>query len=133
MMFDAEAAIKQIEAKDLLAKVLLNQEPEDDLKAKEIVSLLHNPTISMLKKIAEPLARVLGALSNPSILEAPQLELKPLLSPLRYVFLSDNNTLPVILSAARVDAVIVVLKRRKRDIGWQMSALHGISMALCMY
>lgn len=43
---------------------------------------------------------VLGTPPKPSIEEAPQLELKPLLSHLRYVFLGVKNTLPVILSSS---------------------------------
>ena len=34
----------------------------------------------------------------PSIERPPKLELKPLPSHLRYAFLSDNNTLPIIIS-----------------------------------
>ena len=34
----------------------------------------------------------------PSILQAPELELKPLPDNLKYVFIGDNNTLPVIIA-----------------------------------
>jgi hypothetical protein len=34
----------------------------------------------------------------PSILQAPELELKPLPNNLKYVFVGDNNTLPVIIA-----------------------------------
>ena len=34
----------------------------------------------------------------PSILQVPELELKPLPDNLKYVFIGDNNTLPVIIT-----------------------------------
>ena len=34
----------------------------------------------------------------PSILQSPELELKPLPDNLKYVFIGDNNTLPVIIA-----------------------------------
>lgn len=61
--------------------------------------MFRSPNVSMLKKLVEPLDRVLGPLPKPSVEEAPKLELKPLLSYLRYVFLGVNNTLSVILSS----------------------------------
>ena len=40
----------------------------------------------------------------PSILQAPELELKPLPDNLRYVFIGDNNTLPVIIAKGLTSA-----------------------------
>lgn len=37
------------------------------------------------------------------------------------------------LIAAQVECVVVVQKRRKRAMGYQISDIHGISLALCMY
>ncbi|KAM2835105.1 hypothetical protein PS2_032068 [Malus domestica] len=45
----------------------------------------------------------------PSVVQPPSLELKPLLSHLKYVFLRDNETLPVIISAH---------SRHKRRTSW---------------
>lgn len=52
----------------------------------------------MLIKLVEQLDRVLDPVPKPFIQEASQLELKPLPFYLRYIFLGDNNTLPIILS-----------------------------------
>jgi hypothetical protein len=39
----------------------------------------------------------------PSILQAPELELKPLPDNLKYVFIGDNNTLPVIIATGLIN------------------------------
>uniref|UniRef100_A0A3Q7I4W9 Reverse transcriptase domain-containing protein n=1 Tax=Solanum lycopersicum TaxID=4081 RepID=A0A3Q7I4W9_SOLLC len=54
----------------------------------------------MFRKFVEPLNRVLGPPSKPSIEEAPKLELKSLPSHLRYAFLGANESLHVILYSA---------------------------------
>ncbi|XP_075099534.1 uncharacterized protein LOC142176304 [Nicotiana tabacum] len=46
--------------------------------------------------------------AKPSIEEPPKLELKPLPDHLRYVFLSPNSTLPVIISSGLLDVQVIV-------------------------
>ncbi len=46
----------------------------------------------------EPLERLISA-AKPSIEESPKLELKPLPDHLRYIYLGDSLTLPVIILA----------------------------------
>ncbi|KAM0985969.1 hypothetical protein ACFX2C_013192 [Malus domestica] len=57
----------------------------------------------------------------PSVIQAPVLELKPLLDHLKYVFLGDDETLPVIVSssltALEEKKLIRVLKEHKTAIG----------------
>ncbi|XP_021730802.1 uncharacterized protein LOC110697732 [Chenopodium quinoa] len=57
----------------------------------------------------------------PSVLQAPQVELKPLPDHLKYVFLGQNDTLPVIISSKltkeQEDKLVTVLKEHKLDIG----------------
>ncbi|KAM6546008.1 hypothetical protein CsatB_026744 [Cannabis sativa] len=66
---------------------------------------------------------------KPSIQEPPELELKPLPSHLKYVYLGDGETLPVIISAmlgAQRECLLVdVLKKYKRAIGWTMADIKG--------
>lgn len=69
IVFHTEAIMYQIEATDPLAKVLLNQELEGDLKANKIASVLNSPNVNMLKNV-EPLDRVLAPSHNISIKEA---------------------------------------------------------------
>ncbi|XP_071924688.1 uncharacterized protein [Coffea arabica] len=75
--------------------------------------------------------------SQPSEIEAPRLELKPLPTHLRYEFLGENSTLPVIVSADLDDEqcakLLRVLRRRKKAIGWTISDIKGISPSICMH
>ncbi|CAN6716320.1 unnamed protein product [Malus baccata var. baccata] len=72
-----------------------------------------------------PLSILDSVLANkllPSIVQPPTLELKPLPSHLKYVFLGEDQTLPVIISssltAQEEDKLIRVLKEHKSAIGW---------------
>ncbi|CAN6704204.1 unnamed protein product [Malus baccata var. baccata] len=68
---------------------------------------------------------------------APVLELKPLPDHLKYVFLGDNETLPVIVSssltAIEEEKLIRVLKEHKTAIGWTLADIRGISPTTCMH
>ncbi|CAN6552304.1 unnamed protein product [Malus baccata var. baccata] len=73
----------------------------------------------------------------PSIVQPPTFELKPLPSHLKYVFLGEDQTLPVIISssltAQEEDKLIRVLKEHKSAIGWTLADIKGISPTTCMH
>ncbi|CAN6583792.1 unnamed protein product [Malus baccata var. baccata] len=73
----------------------------------------------------------------PSVTQAPVLELKPLPDHLKYVFLGDNETLPVIVSssltAIEEEKLIRVLKEHETAIGWTLADIRGISPTTCMH
>ncbi|CAN6677885.1 unnamed protein product [Malus baccata var. baccata] len=73
----------------------------------------------------------------PSVTQPPVLELKPLPDHLKYVFLGDNETLPVIVSssltAIEEEKLIRVLKEHKTAIGWTLADIRGISPTTCMH
>ncbi|CAN6567584.1 unnamed protein product [Malus baccata var. baccata] len=73
----------------------------------------------------------------PYVIQAPVLELKPLPDHLKYVFLGDEETLPVIVSssltALEEDKLIRVLKEHKTAIGWTLADIKGISPTTCMH
>ncbi|XP_077252356.1 uncharacterized protein LOC143891701 [Tasmannia lanceolata] len=70
----------------------------------------------------EPVGPLATSLPKTSIEEAPQLELKPLPSHLRYAFLGDNCTLPVIIAAnltsTQEEELIKLLNDNKEAIGF---------------
>ncbi|XP_021723921.1 uncharacterized protein LOC110691307 [Chenopodium quinoa] len=70
-------------------------------------------------------------LPPPSSVQAPTLELKPLPSHLKYAFLGENDSLPVIVNASlsneQLDKLLRVLRERKKAIGWTIFDLIGIS------
>nr|XP_027086604.1 uncharacterized protein LOC113708340 [Coffea arabica] len=80
----------------------------------------------------EPHQRVL-----PSVVQAPVLELKPLPEHLKYAYLGDNETLPVIISSAlsktQEEKLIRVLREHKEAIGWTIADIKGINPAICIH
>ncbi|CAN6547410.1 unnamed protein product [Malus baccata var. baccata] len=73
----------------------------------------------------------------PSIIQAPILELKPLPSHLKYIFLGENETLPAIISssltAQEEEKLLRVLKEFKFALGWTLADIKGISPTTCMH
>ena len=65
----------------------------------------------------------------PSVLHAHQLELKPFPTHLKYMFLGENETLPVIiannLTSLQEDRLIRVLKEPKIAIWWTIADIIG--------
>ncbi|CAN6704238.1 unnamed protein product [Malus baccata var. baccata] len=73
----------------------------------------------------------------PSIIQAPIIELKPLPSHLKYIFLGENETLPAIISssltAQEEEKLLRVLKEFKSALGWTLADIKGISPTTCMH
>jgi hypothetical protein len=73
----------------------------------------------------------------PSILQAPELELKPLSDNLEYVFIGDNNTLPIIIAkgftSAHEEKLVKLLCDHKTTIGLTLADIKGISPLMCMH
>ena len=74
---------------------------------------------------------------KPSIEEAPVLDLKPLPAHLRYAYLGEGSTLPVIISSTldlkQEQLLLEMLKNYKRAIGWIIADIKGISPSVCMH
>ena len=68
--------------------------------------------------------------------QPPKMDQKPLPSHLRYAYLRDASTLPVIISAsliaAKEDKLLRVLRDHKDTLGWSMTDLNGIFPSMCM-
>ncbi|KAG7559358.1 Ribonuclease H-like superfamily [Arabidopsis thaliana x Arabidopsis arenosa] len=69
-----------------------------------------------------------------SELKAPKVELKPLPKGLRYAFLGNNSTYPVIVNDALTDEqvhlLLTELKKYRRAIGYSLDDIKGISPSL---
>ena len=76
-------------------------------------------------------------LKNGGQIEKTKVELKTLPAHLKYVFLEDNTSKPVIISnllkKIDEDQLVQILKRHKAAIGWHISDLKGISPSYCMH
>ncbi|KAK4606606.1 hypothetical protein RGQ29_000727 [Quercus rubra] len=66
--------------------------------------------------------------------EQPKLELKPLPSNLRYAFLGQDSTFPVIINRSLSDVeeekLLRILREHKKALGWTISNIKGISFNL---
>ena len=73
----------------------------------------------------------------PSVEQPPQLEQKSLPSHLRYAYLGESSTLPVIISVSLIaveeEKLLRVLQDHKDDIGWSLADLKGIRPSMCMH
>ncbi|CAL9000991.1 unnamed protein product [Prunus brigantina] len=103
----------------------------------EIVAALEalKPYPSTFSPLIEPLGPSTHLI--PSVVKPPELELKPLPSHLKYVYLAEFETLPVIiasdLTSLEEDKLIRVLKEFKSTIGWSIADIKGISPTMCMH
>ncbi len=54
---------------------------------------------------------------------------------MKYAFLGENETLPVIISSEltdeQEDKLVAVLKENKKALGWTLADIKGISPTLC--
>ncbi|XP_057526484.1 uncharacterized protein LOC130805717 [Amaranthus tricolor] len=66
----------------------------------------------------------------------PRVELKPLPPSLKYVFLEDNDTYPVIVNAelngTQIERLLTVLKKNKSVIGYTIDDIKGSFMIDCV-
>ncbi|KAM2294926.1 hypothetical protein ACFX1S_034781 [Malus domestica] len=103
----------------------------------EMVAALESLPSHSGKSSLSILDSVLANKLLPSIVQPPTLELKPLPSHLKYVFLGEDQTLPVIISssltAQEEDKLIRVLKEHKSSIGWTLADIKAISPTTCMH
>ena len=67
----------------------------------------------------------------------PKKELKTLPPGLKYAYLEENDTFPVIVNSNLTNEqekeVLEVIRRNKKAMGWTLSDLVGISPDLCMH
>ncbi|KAL4284571.1 hypothetical protein GQ457_16G021700 [Hibiscus cannabinus] len=74
---------------------------------------------------------------KPSIEQPPKLELKQLPEQLKYAYLGNNETLPVIISsklqADQEERLIATLRQHKEALGWTIADIKGISPTICMH
>ncbi|RDY02514.1 hypothetical protein CR513_13985, partial [Mucuna pruriens] len=78
--------------------------------------------------------------ANPLIEKSPSpppMELKPLLSHLKYAYLDKEQQLPVIIAnnlhQEQEDKLLEVLRQHKKEIGWKLSDLPSINPSICMH
>ncbi|XP_027166451.1 uncharacterized protein LOC113766458 [Coffea eugenioides] len=80
---------------------------------------------------------ILESIMSLHSLPAPELELKELPKHLKYAYLEDHNTLPVIiandLTEVQQEKLLRVLRETKPAIGWTLADIKGINPSICMH
>ena len=73
----------------------------------------------------------------PSVEQPPKMEKKPLPSHLKYAYLGNASTLPLIISASLIaieeDKLLRALRDHKNVLGWSLADLKGIRLSMCMH
>ena len=90
-----------------------------------------------MKNQGRTLTPVSTSVSVPSIIEPPKLELKLLPDMLKYAFLGDSKTLPIIISSHldkdQERKLLDVLSEHKKTISWTISDIKGVSPSVVIY
>ena len=77
------------------------------------------------------------SLLTPSIEKPPIVEEKQLPSHLRYAYLGEESTLPVIISSSlsniEEEKLLKILTEHKEAIGWSLADIKGIRPSMCMH
>ncbi|KAK1427528.1 hypothetical protein QVD17_16215 [Tagetes erecta] len=112
----------------------LSEQLELEPELKEMVSIMDTQTGYETSKLSLPVS---DQKLLPSIVQAPELELKTLPHHLKYVYLGENETLPVIISNKltqdQENELVNMLKQYKEAIGWTIADIKGLSPSLCMH
>ena len=73
----------------------------------------------------------------PSEEKPPKLELKPLPTHLKYAFLGELDTFPVIISSSldmtQETQLLEILKTHRTALGWTIADIKGISPLICTH
>ena len=104
----------------------------DKLGVEELFSAALSEPINFNAEISSTTNKML-----PSIVQAPKLELKALPDHLKYMYLGEGETLPVIISKGltreQEERLVRTLKVYKVAIGWTLADIKGISPSICMH
>ncbi|XP_073120583.1 uncharacterized protein [Henckelia pumila] len=125
-----------------LEAALLSRFPEDEINVgREEMTAYLNDNQSWRKggklKLEDLVDQKDLVLQKPSLEEPPTVELKPLPNHLKYVFLDENENLPVIISSSLTDEMetklLDVLKSHKSVFAWKVADIKGINPSICMH
>ncbi|XP_075499729.1 uncharacterized protein LOC142538253 [Primulina tabacum] len=135
-----ECSVQDTLIEDPLEKILVSPKSteSDKEEVEECMNYLEGSKPlprSVNSKIGE-LGHIPKSLKS-SIEEPPFLELKPLHHHLKYLFLKEEDKLPVIVSSSLTgdeeDKLLRVLKDHICAIGWSIADIKGISPSMCMH
>ncbi|XP_027181986.1 uncharacterized protein LOC113780379 [Coffea eugenioides] len=121
---DGEDALRVVLAKHLELGATLNVEISNELY-RVVVALYLLPPISSRYEVTSLFVPETQKKLLPSVVEAPELELKPFSKHLKYSFFGDKEILPVIISAhlslSQEDNLVRLFRDHKEVIGWSIA------------
>ncbi|XP_027064788.1 uncharacterized protein [Coffea arabica] len=135
----------ELDGKDALEVALtkhleLGVTPDVDMRDKlhRAIEPLHSlPTIHPSYGLASLFVPETHTRLLPSVVQAPELDLKPLAKHLKYAFLGDRETLPIIifahLSPSQEERLVRLLRDYKEAIELSIADIKGISPSVCMH
>ncbi|XP_026396113.1 uncharacterized protein LOC113290743 [Papaver somniferum] len=133
-MLDLGASVNVMPVNQLISSGFFVLEMTDGSTDTSLQLLLGRPFMSMTRTKIEVHD---GSLTMEFDGEAPKLELKPLPGHLKYMYLGDNEELPVIVSNAlnelQEQRLLRVLREYKTAIGWTIADIKGIIPSTCMH
>ncbi|RDX73928.1 Retrovirus-related Pol polyprotein, partial [Mucuna pruriens] len=138
------ATIFTVEIKEEIktqAEVEINVPPGSDSEAAQEVKANSDPTRTEATESSRPSRDQVGQMDPNPLTEKspspPPMELKALLSHLKYAYLDEGQQLPVIIAnnlhQEQEDKLLKVLRQYKKAIGWKLSDLTGINPSICMH
>ncbi|KAJ8899455.1 hypothetical protein K2173_018429 [Erythroxylum novogranatense] len=123
---------------DALTTALTTLNEFDEEEILEYINLLDaGSSLRPYRQVIEPLNNSKDEVAKPSIEVPPKLELKQPPHHLKYAYLGENSTLPIIVSTeltnVQEEKLLRVLKGHKRAIGWTIADIKGISPLFCQH
>ncbi|XP_016690697.1 uncharacterized protein [Gossypium hirsutum] len=126
------------ELKSVLAKSFFDIDEHEFIISDSLfnsVCALDSPQLTHFKPIFPSLTVTHKQI--PSLISPPKLELKELPENLKYIFLGENQTLPLIVSNAltkiQESKLLRVLREHKEAFSWTLANIRGLSMTLCTH
>lgn len=130
-----EIAVRECLDRDTCMSALLEWVLETDLE--ENLAALNSIQLKSRYELSYIELPIVNERPLPSVVQAPTLELKQLPEHLKYVYLGDNETLPVIIAAdlapVQEENLIRVLRDHMLAIGWAIADIKGISPSTCIH
>ncbi|KAG7529619.1 Ribonuclease H-like superfamily [Arabidopsis suecica] len=136
-------SISEIELEDPLKRVLVSSIEDSadlDSETSTYTKLLDETEYVMQLIVEEDLPSVTPTPTTNSDWDpakAPKIDLKPLPAGLRYAFLGENSTYPVMVNAslnpAELTLLLSKLRNHRKPLGYSLDDIAGISLDVCMH
>ncbi|XP_052489872.1 uncharacterized protein LOC128042542 [Gossypium raimondii] len=126
------------ELKSILAKSIFDIDEQEFIVSDSLIDsvcALDSPKLTRFKLMLPDLTATDKQV--PSLISPPKLELKELPENLKYIYLGENQTFPLIVSNALTEMqesmLLRVLREHKEAFGWTLANIQGLSTTLCTH